>query len=62
MKNSDFIKGINIIAKYIPEGDNDKYHTSFGYAQMCFGNKEWITDEMVIVELKQLGWFISLGK
>jgi hypothetical protein len=60
VRNSDFIKGVNIIAKYIPEDEKD---SPFGlhseHDQLWFGGDEWVTDENDRTELFNLGWFIS---
>lgn len=59
MKNSNFIKGVNIIAKYIPEDKKDSYSISAEHDQLWFGEDEWVTDENDRKELEMLDWFIS---
>lgn len=58
MKNSDFIKGVNIIAKYIPDDEKDSYGVQFQHNQLWFGADEWVTDENDRTELVNLGWYI----
>lgn len=59
MKNSNFVKGVNIIAKYIPEDEKDSYGVHSEHDQLWFGADEWVTDENDRIELDSLGWFID---
>ena len=59
MKNSNFVKGVNIIAKYIPESEKDSYGVHSEHDQLWFGADEWVTDENDRIELDSLGWFID---
>lgn len=52
--NSEFVEGINIISKYIPEDSDFDYH--FEHDQMWFGKDEWVTDQKDIDRLIELGW------
>lgn len=57
MKNSQFIEGVNIIAKYIPDDNKDGYDIHGEHDQLWFGSHEWVTGEEDIKKLEELGWF-----
>jgi len=59
MNNSEFIEGVNIIAKYIPENEKNDFGIQAAHDQIWFGAEEWVTDEKDIKRLDELGWFIS---
>lgn len=59
MENSNFVKGINIIAKYIPEKSKDSFNICCEHDQLWFGVDTWIDDEADRVELYNLGWVIN---
>lgn len=45
MENINFIEGINIIAKYLPEKEKEKFGIQVGHDQLWFGSEEWVRDE-----------------
>ena len=59
MRNSEFIEGVNIIAKYIPEDEKQSSGVYAEHDQFWFGAEEWVTDENDIKRLDELGWFID---
>ena len=59
MRNRNFIKGVQIIAKYIPEEDMDSHGIQAEHDQIWFGEYISVTDEKDIEYLKELGWFES---
>lgn len=59
MRNINFIEGVNIIAKYLPEKEKDEFGIQAQHDQLWFGAEEWITDENDRNRLFELGWFIS---
>jgi len=57
MNNSNFVEGVDIIAKYIPEGEKDSHSIQAGHDQIWFGAYEWVTDEKDKSRLEEIGWF-----
>jgi hypothetical protein len=55
MDSNKIIEGINIIAKYAPEGND--YYLQPGHDQIWCGGFEWVTEQKDIDRLKELGWF-----
>ena len=54
MSDKDFIKGILIIAKYIPK-DSD-YNLAAEHDKIYYGEYDWVKGEDR-KKLKELGWF-----
>lgn len=59
MRNFEFIEGVNIIAKYIPEDKKNDWGVHAEHDKIWFGDEEWISDEKDIKRLNELGWFID---
>jgi hypothetical protein len=59
MKNINFIEGVNIIAKYLPENEKQEFGIQAQHDQLWFGDDKWVTDENDRKRLVELGWFIS---
>jgi len=57
MNNSNFIEGVNIIAKHMPEEAKEGYDFQAAHDQVWFGSHDWVTDEKDISRLEELGWF-----
>lgn len=61
MRNNEFIEGVTIIAKYIPEERKESFDINAEHDQFWFGEDEWVTDEKDRQRLEELGWFIDEG-
>lgn len=61
MRNYNFIEGVNIIAKHIPEDQIDSFGVNAEHNQLWFGSHEWVTDEKDVARLEELGWFEDEG-
>jgi hypothetical protein len=59
MKNRNFIEGVNIIAKYIPEERMDKFDLCAGHDQIWFCPEDIVTEEGDRQKLVELGWMIE---
>lgn len=57
--NKNFIDGLNIISKYIPDDSDFDYH--FEHDQIYFGKFEWVDNQFDIDKLQKLGWFKDSG-
>jgi len=61
MQNEDFIKGIYIIGKNIPEDYRTDYNVVTEHDQFWIGRTEWVKDEQDIKILNEMGWFEDEG-
>lgn len=62
MKNCDFLEGIAIISKCVPESEkNDTYGINLYHGEFMIGNEDWVTSDDDLFRLKELGWFIDDG-
>ena len=59
MRNSEFLKGVQIISSKMPEERKDKFDLHAEHDQIWFGDAQWITDPLDIKTLEELGWFID---
>ncbi len=57
MKNSEFVEGVNIIAKYIPENEKNGYGIQACHDGIWFGAYKWVTEESDVKRLEELGWY-----
>ena len=53
--DNDFIKGIDIIKKYIPK-DSD-FNFAAEHDKIYYADYDWVTDKKDRAKLKRLGWF-----
>lgn len=61
MNTGNFIVGIGIIAKYLPEKEKENWGVRAEHDQMWIADDEWVTNEEDRNRLKELGWFINEG-
>lgn len=54
MSDKDFIKGIDIITKYIPK--NSDYNLAAEHDEIYYGEYDWVKGKDR-AKLKRLGWF-----
>jgi hypothetical protein len=59
MRNNEFIEGVNIIAKYMPETEKEGFGVHAEHDQLWFGADEWVTDEKDRKRLDEIGWFVN---
>jgi len=60
MKNSEFIKGVDILSKHIPEDSIDGFSLCAVHDQIYFCDSKWVeegSDDYLMLE--ELGWFID---
>ena len=57
MTNSEFIEGINIIGKYMPEDSKEDCDRSAEHDQFWFGDYDWVPEGKDRERLLGLGWF-----
>lgn len=56
-RTQDFLKGVNILLKYNPNGDFEALHEQIFFGDL--GRKEIEVSEKDSILLKELGWFID---
>ena len=59
MTNSNFVEGVNIIARHMPEDQKDKFDFHAEHDQFWFGADDWVSNEEDRKKLDDLGWFID---
>lgn len=57
MHNKNFVEGINIISKYIPE--TETFSIGADHDILWFGDYNWVTNKEDVQRLLELGWFES---
>jgi len=62
MNNENFIKGVSLIGRHIPDNERSDYTLLCEHDQIWFGDAEWITDDHDILILNEMGWFEDNGK
>jgi len=59
MRIYEFIEGIKILEKYVPEDELQSFGVQFEHDQIYFGSESWVTDEDDRNKLVELGWYVE---
>ena len=61
MNNENFIKGVSLIGKLIPDDAREDNNVSAACDYIIFGEESWVTDKHDIKILNEMGWAVEDG-